>query len=208
MAKVLVSIPNQGWIHKLVMHAAMRIVSDRRHDLTLITPTWKPYEHNMNRIAKDFLAQGYDYWLNIDADNPPKGNPLDAIYCGYDVVGFPTPVWRDDCEGLPFYWNAMTREDDGYLPADLPPNELVEVDAVGSGCILFNREVIKTVRGHCGPPFIRTIDADGLVEYGPDFLFCQRAKALGKTIAADTRCPCTHFVEIDMFSLTQRVGHG
>jgi hypothetical protein len=206
--KILVSVPNQGWIHKLVSRYVLELVLRSKHQITYIDPTWRPYEHNMNRIAKDFLAHGYDYWLNIDADNPPKGDILPAIDSGYDIVGFPTPVWHDGLQGLPYYWNAMHQKDDGFVAAQLPPGQLVPVDAVGSGCVLFNRRVVESVRKIYGPPFVRTVDEDGLVVFGPDYYFCKRAGEIGMSIAADTRCPCTHFVEIDMFSLTQKIANG
>jgi hypothetical protein len=101
----------------------------------------------------------------------------------------------------------MSWEDEGYVPQGLKPNLVQEVDAVGSGCILFNRAVVEGVRAKHGPPFVRTYDEDGLVEYGPDFYFCQRAKRLGYSVACDTRCPCDHFVEIPMFTATQRFGN-
>jgi hypothetical protein len=204
---VLVSIPNQGWIHKLVLHAAMRLVADRTHAITLITPTWRPYEHNMNRIAKDFLAGPYDAWLNIDADNPPLRNPLDNVGSPHGVIGYPTPVWHDGLAGSPLYWNAMTAKDDGYVASE-PGDGLTEVDAVGTGCALFTRDVVAAVRQRCGAPFVRTVDADGLVEFGPDFLFCRRAKELGYTIAADFERPCRHFSEIDLLTAAERYTSG
>lgn len=207
MARVLVSVPNQGWIHKLVVHTMIRLGQDHRHNVTVVTPTWRPYEHNMNRVAKDFLAGPYDTWLNIDADNPPLRNPLDNVGNPHSVIGYPTPVWHDGCKGIPLYWNAMIAKDDGYIAAD-PGEGLVEVDAVGSGCVLFNRDVVADVREHFGAPFCRTTDEDGLVEFGPDFLFCRRAKELGHTIAADFERPCRHFSEIDLLTAAERYTSG
>lgn len=203
--KVLVSVPNQGWIHKLVVHACFKLYASSGYQITLITPTHRPYEHNLNRIAKDFLAGSWDYWLNIDADNPPIGDPLLNLGTSYDILGFPTPVWRDDSETIPLYWNAMKDEGDGYLPMELPGAGLFGCDAVGTGCVRFNRRVVAAVREVHGPPFIRTYDSDGLVNYGPDFLFCKRAKELGFKVGVDCSCPCRHFCEIDLCTAAQRM---
>lgn len=195
--KVLVSVPNQGWIHKHVMHAVMRIMQTADTEVTFISPTWRPYEHSMNRIAKDFLAGDFDRWLNIDADNPPTRNPLDNLHRTEDVIGYPTPVWRDDLLGIPLYWNAMEAKADGYVAAK-PGDGVHCVDAVGSGCVMFSRNAVESVRRAYGAPFVRETDDDGLVTYGPDFNFCRRAKNCGCTIAVDWDRPCQHFCEIEL----------
>lgn len=200
---VLVSIPNESWVHKHVVLSAIKLLQDPAHKITLIMPTWKPYEHNMNRIAKDFLSGAYDYWLNIDSDNPPTSNPLDNVGSPFNVVGYPTPVWHDGLVGKPIYWNAMEEKDGGYVAAT-PGEGLVEVDAVGSGCVLFDRASVEAVRESFGAPFVRTTDTDGLAEYGPDFLFCKRAKMLGLKIAADFDRPCRHFCEVDLMTAAER----
>lgn len=203
--KVLVSVPNTGWIHKLVTFAVIRMIFDSRVDVVYIAPTWTPYEHSMNRIAVDFLKGPYDYWLSIDSDNPPLGDPLARVNSGYDVVGFPTPVWRDDCKGIPLYWNAMVEQSEGgYLPANVDCVGLQKRDAVGSGCILFSRNVVQGVKAKYGVFFERSHDKDGIVEFGADFLFCKRAIELGFKIAADYDCPCDHFVETSLMTAAQR----
>lgn len=188
--RVLVSCcTGDGWVHKLVTLALLRLQQDRRYDVTIIMPTWRPYEHALNRVVQDFLAQGFDYWLNIDDDNPPLRNPLDLVELDRDVVGLPTPVWANMKPGdWPIYFNALNRAGDGYRPLQGPECDgLREVDAVGSGCWLVARRVLEKA-----PPFRRTYDARGFVVDGPDFDFCRSVTALGFKVWAHFGYPCDH----------------
>lgn len=194
--KVLLSVPNTGWIHKSVMMAAVRIITGSPgHDVTLITPTWKPYEQSMNRIAFDFRAGDWDYWLSIDADNPPQRNPLELIQFDLDVVGLPTPVFNNSDGGWPIYWNALDKVEDGYKQHSPDPGNLAEVDAVGSGCLLVHRRVIEGVQPVW---FVRETDEIGRVTRGPDFHFCDKVKAAGLHVWTHYGFPCRHFNEVEL----------
>lgn len=193
--KVFVSVPNTGWIHKSVCLATDRLLMDRAHDVTLIRPTWKPYEQSMNRIALDFWEGEWDYWLSVDSDNPPQRNPLELIDLNLDVVGLPTPIFHNAEPGWPICWNAFDAVEDGYNQHPPEDGKLCEVDAVGSGCILIHRRVIEGIN----PPwFIRETDEIGRVIHGPDFYFCQQAKGSGFHIWTHYGYPCRHYNEIEL----------
>lgn len=193
--KVLVSIPNQGWIHKFVTFAAVRLCLDRRHAVNLICPTWNPYEHSLNRIAIDVLQGGYDYWLNIDDDNPPTNNPLDLLELFPDVLGCPTPIYHNKGDGeWPICWSALDAAPEGYREHQ-PREGLQDCDAVGSGCMIVGRHVLE---GMEPPWFVRETDGRGLVINGPDFYFCRKAKAAGFKIQSHFGYPCRHFKEVEL----------
>ena len=193
--KILLSVPNTGWIHKLVTMAAVRLCMDRRHEVHFITPTWKPYEQSMNRIAYDFLNGDWDYWLSMDADNPPKRNPLDLVEHDLDVIGFPTPIYNNSGGGYPICWNAFDKIPEGYKQHKPEPGKLVEVDAVGSGCILIHRRVIE---GTKAPRFVRVYDETGRAIQGPDFYFCDRVREAGFHVWTHYGYPCQHFNELEL----------
>lgn len=194
--KILVSVCNQSWIHKRVVFVLLRLQQDTRHEVTITLPTWKPYEQALNRVCKDVKESDYDYWLNIDADNPPIGNPLDLVELDKDIIGLPTPVWHDAVEGdRPFYLNALVKKPgtDGWQPK--AGQGLTEVDVVGSGCMLVRREVIETV---IRPWFMREYDEDGLVTRGHDYLFCDKAQRAGFKVYAHFGFLCEHWIENDL----------
>lgn len=197
--KILFSIPNQMWIHKYVSMAIHRICSDPRHEVTVIWPTHRPYENNLCQIVNDFMAGDYDYWLNMDDDNPPIGNPLDLIEFDKDVIGLPTPVVRLEKGMLPVYENAYKLDPPAYRPFPIHDG-LQEVDATGTGCFLTHRRVFEKPEMRIAP-FRRTINRDGTVAKGPDIYFCEKAKSNGFKIWVHFDYPCRHFHEVDIREL-------
>lgn len=204
MAQVLVSVPNgDGWLHKTVVFAVLRLLTDSRHQVRVIMPTHKPSENNYHHILRDFMAGDFEYWLNIDADNPPTKNPLDLIDLDLEIIGCPTPVWCNDRPGQgqrPFYWNAYKAAPGGWT--EWPDKiGLQEVDAVGFGCVLFARRVFTDHPELRVSPFRRTLYPDGRVEKGTDLAFCERATTAGVGIWAHFDYPCDHMVELPMIEM-------
>lgn len=120
MKSILISIPNQHWIHSSVVYSALLLLNDKRYKTRLIMPSHKPYEDNLSRIVKDFISGSFDFWLNIDSDNPPTKNPLDLVGLNKDIIGLPTPIWHFTGNGnneRPVYWNAYDylSEKDVYI---------------------------------------------------------------------------------------------
>lgn len=201
MYQVLISVPNTGWIHKLVSRQVMRIMQDSRVRCTYIDPTHRPYEHSLNRIAHDAIEQEYDFWLNIDADNPPMNNPIDLCFMGLDVVGLPTPVFANFGNGQsPVYWNAMDAVDDEGWKPHYPQEGLQEVDAVGSGCMMIRVDALRELET---PYFVRTVDERGFVEFGPDYNFCRKIKAIGGKIYAHYDYPCEHIQNLPLTEMVK-----
>ena len=202
--KVLISVPNQHWIHKSVVIRALSLLNDKRHYTRLITPSHKPYVNNLHHIIKTVLKDGYDFWLNIDADNPPvEGNPLDLVELNKDIIGIPTPIWhnRDQVTGSrPLYWNAYeSHAESGAYKEWKDKNGLQKVDAVGTGCILIARRVLE--HPMMKAPFHRTWDEDGCMDKGNDISFCERARKAGFEIYCHWSYWCDHFSEMSMNSM-------
>ncbi len=201
--RVLISVPNgDGWIHKTVAFCLFRMLADPRVEAEVILPTWKPYVHNLHRIIKDVIDQKFDYWVNIDDDNPPKKNPVDLVFLDKDIIGCPTPIWQHDLEKhrgqFPIAWSAFRKAEDGdYRP--VPPREfvggkLVECDVVGSGCLVVATRVLATL-GRANPVerwFMREWGEDGFPSRGGDFAFCERAKKRGFQVFSHGGYVCEH----------------
>ena len=198
--KVLLSIPNTGWIHKLVTMAAIKMLKDGRHETHLITPTHTPYENNLHHIVNDFVSMEFDFWVNVDSDNPPINNPLDLIEFDLDIVGLPTPVWHftDKIPGeRPLYWNAYQYVgEEGYKEHQLREG-LQFVDAIGTGCFIVSRRVFEHAQMRKAP-FQRQYNEDGTVHKGNDISFCERAKECGFDVWCHYDYPCMHFNELEL----------
>ena len=199
--KVLISVTNEHWIHKTVVRRMLQLIQDGRYDVTIIMPSHKPYENNLHHIVKDVLEGGYDFWLNIDSDNPPEKNPLDLVELDKDVIGVPTPIIHFDGKGNgdpPVWWSACDYqpESDAYKP-HFPMEGLQRVDMVGTGCVLFARRVFEHPEMQTGC-FTRKLNEDGTVNKGNDMSFCERALENGFEIFAHYDFFCGHFSEIEI----------
>lgn len=212
MKRILISIPNQHWIHKLVVHKVMFMLSDGRYKVSLTMPSHKPYVNNLHHIVKEFLEKGYDFWLNIDADNPPQNNPLDLVRLNKDIIGLPTPIWyytggNGSLGERPVYWNVYdyVSSTDAYTEHN-PKKGLQRVDAVGTGCLLIKREVFEDPVMQQGA-FFRKWDKRGLMTKGNDIAFCERARNRGFEIYAHYDYPCGHVSELELDEVTQAFDH-
>ena len=174
----------------------MKMQRDNRINSKFILPTHSPYVNNLHKIIRDFLDGGYDFWISMDDDNPPRNNILDLVFLNKDVIGCPTPVWHNAVPGdYPIYWNALDDKGDGFKPHQ-PCEGLQRVDAIGSGCMIISRRVIEALDGQ--KPFMRQWGDDGIVQRGGDFSFCMKARKAGFEIYAHYDYPCYHFNEIEI----------
>ncbi len=204
--KILVSVPNTKMIHKAVCFATDRILLDGRYDVTIIRPTHNPCENNLHHILNDFMKEDYDFWLNIDSDNPPINNPLDLVKYNLDVIGLPTPVWHFNGKikgERPLYENAYKFVPEEGAYGEWPVKEgLQKVDAVGTGCVLFARRVFENAEMRKAP-FQRTWHPDGTVQKGNDISFCERATKQGFSIFAHYDYRCLHFNQLELHEVAR-----
>lgn len=209
MKKILISVPNMHYIHKHVVHKMMLLLSDGRHKVNIIMPSHKPYVNNLHHIVNDFMAGDYDFWLNIDADNPPIQNPLDLIQLDRDIIGLPTPIWHYTGEKKgerPVYWNAYDYDEStGAYREHQIRDGLQRVDAVGTGCLLISRRVFEKPEMRKAP-FMRKWNEDGTMDKGNDIMFCERARANGYEIYAHFQYYCDHFSELSLSETVRAFG--
>lgn len=199
--RVLITVCNEGWLHKSVVHVLLKIQHDRRYRYVITMPTERPYENNLHHCVNTFMDGAYDFWLNIDSDNPPRQNPLDLVELDKDIIGLPTPVWHftDKSTGeRPVYWNAYddAPKHDAFSE-HMTREGLQRVAAVGTGCFLIARRVFEHP-GMRQAPFARKCYRDGTVNKGNDLSFCERARARGFEVYCHYGYPCDHYAELEL----------
>lgn len=200
MTSVYVTVPNLHWVGASVAERLLRLQRDGRYRLRITLPSNRPYENNQHHIVKDFLAGDWDYWLSIDADNPPRDNPLDLVEMDLDIVGLPTPIWHYTGEPgqRPIYFNAYCLSADGKGYNEYQPQRgLQKVDAIGTGCFLVARRVFEHPDMQKGA-FTRKLNPDGTVDKGNDISFCERAREAGFSVFAHFDYQCDHMCEISL----------
>jgi len=81
---------------------------------------------------------------------------------------------------------------------NIPENELIEVDSVGSACLLVNMEVFDKIKKPYFS-FMKNPDPNIQFDIGEDVYFCNLVKQAGYKIFIDTSCTNKHLgtVEVD-----------
>lgn len=201
-SKVLISVPNQDNLNKFVAQWLLEVSAfEQRMHGDIVMPTDRPYEQNLHQIVLDLNHRKYDFWVNIDSDNPPIANVLDLVLLDKDMIGCPTPVWNwvPGKGERPIYWNAFdyVSEEDGYREHPPAQGGLQKVDAVGTGCFVLAQRCFNSNALRQGA-FARKLDVNGLVYKGNDISFCERMREAGFQIYAHYSYPCRHFNSIDL----------
>ena len=161
-----------------------------------------------NEVVKTFLDQVATQWLlMIDSDQTISVEAFDKLIAAAHekerpvVAGLyfgtlpnpegllPTPV--------PHFYR---RADDGIMVSpvvDYPTDELIEIDAAGTGCLLVHRSVLEKIRENAEPAegnawcWFRDLPLAGHW-LGEDLYFCRRIRALGFPIWGHTGAILPH----------------
>ena len=197
--KVFIAIVNQGWIRPEHVKWLLPLTKSGI-PFHISFPNLKPASHNRNSSVLDFLKTDYTHYLSIDHDVIPDKSPFELLKEDKDIIGLPAKVIQKGQINWVAY-NKDKGDNKYYNPADINGAKgLMNVDIVGTGCILIKREVLENVKA----PFMREWNEDGTTGYGLDFLFCIKAKKQGYKIYCATDYKCEHFKELGLNSLDNK----
>lgn len=195
--KIMIAIPTDCMIHHKVVGALCNIILQGKHDIITYISAMSGIGEHRNIIVKAFLDTDFDYLLQIDSDNPPPVNILDLVDLDKDVISCPTPI-NMNWQGVSnIYWNVFK---DG-MPIKATGKGLVEVDGVGTGCILIHRRVLKKIKH----PFTTVRDEDDMRIVGTDLAFSKRCKEHGFELYVHWDYQCRHYKEIDLLTIKERL---
>ena len=157
-----------------------------------------------NSLVLQALEDDCSHLIMIDTD---QTYPIDTIKKllshDVDVVG---PVIH---RRYPPFAPIMLRGEISkyqYVPYDeMYSNELVEVDATGTGCLCFNMDVFKLMQ----PPWFEIYDAEDGSPVGEDIRFCSKLRSAGFKIFIDTSIDVGHMatfvIDRAFYSLTRKM---
>jgi hypothetical protein len=93
----------------------------------------------------------------------------------------------------PYRPMVRKRLDDGYSLADFTQAPLIEVDALGAGCMLIKMDVFDKLEK---PYFEYRLTKSGVKEtfLSEDIVFCERVREAGIKIFCDTTIRCGHLI--------------
>jgi hypothetical protein len=156
-----------------------------RPDFTLINADNGPIDTLRNDIVQKAISIGATKLIMMDTD---------MIYHPKTITNLlihQLPIVGALCfRRYPPFDSIMLRKNgNGYEPIDeWEENELVEVDATGAGCIMYDMEVFRKMPS----PWFKFRKDDNEQGVGEDIGFCQDLKAAGYRIFVDTSIPADH----------------
>ncbi len=149
----------------------------------------QPIDQARNILATKALESGAEYIMFIDSDViiPPEAITR-MMQHNLDIVSGVYYVRHDPISAAAW---MKSKDDSGkYNPIiKYTENALVEVDAIGFGCVLVHRRVFEKLEL---PYFKWTVSDDGQTGVSEDFYFCELAKQAGFHIYLDTGVQCEH----------------
>ena len=174
-----------------------------RPTFTLIHADNGPIDTLRNDIVEKALSMGVTRLIMMDVDMiyHPKTItrllshklPIVGALCFRRYPPFDSIMLRLHTEG------GKT----GYVSVDeWEENELVEVDATGAGCLMFDMEIFKRMPK---PWFRFQKHADTGATIGEDIGFCQDLKAEGYRIFVDTSVPSDHLTTMAVNQASNRL---
>lgn len=155
-----------------------------------------------NLVVRTFLdAHNAEWLLFVDADHQFPPDLADRLVEAADpktapiVGGLYYGIWHGSGSPVQFpqiyYW---ADDPPGVLRAEfVPDDQLIQVGATGTGCLLIHRSVLEAMRGkHPEPwPWFQETAINGQ-PVGEDITFCMRAGALGFPIHVHTGIEAGH----------------
>jgi GT2 family glycosyltransferase len=190
--KVYIAIYTTGTIRKELAFSLIQwIQSNKDKSIFINFVEQQPIENARNIVVQEFLKTDNQYLLQIDNDTIPSQNPLELINLSLDVVSCPCPIYQGT-----ILWNYYRLDKDGFWePGDVNKDKgLVEVDAVGTGCVLINRKVLESIKN----PFSREWNEDGIATLGLDLSFSKKVKDMGFKIHTHLDYKCSHYKTVDL----------
>lgn len=156
-----------------------------------------PIDQMRNSLVREALAEGCTHLIMMDVDQCYHQNTIPRLLSHKKpVVG--CLVYR---RYPPFDPLMLRGKIDGYETIDKwEPGSLVEVDATGTGCLLFDMQVFRRMPA----PWFR-FRMNGAKQVGEDIGFCSDLRMAGYRIFVDTSVPAGHLSQMQITEGTWRL---
>lgn len=206
LEKIYIGIPSRELhsthINGKLVQLLMDWQTDSRYQVTVKILAAQPVERARNNLVQQFLASDCDYLLMIDDDITPPENILQLAVHGKDVVAGLCYACNSSLGIFPVAYqkaeNGVFRGGYKLIGTDIDAENqgLLQVELVGSGCIMIHRRVFARMDQ---PYFKFTFNEDlTQIEESEDFDFCNRVIAAGMQVYVDTDRVCGHLKAVDL----------
>jgi hypothetical protein len=206
--KICIGMVNNGTIDSMLAQDLIHIAihpSQRFHNLVQVGNIGLT-TRSRNLVVKTFLETTEAAWLlMIDSDERLSIDAfLKLVDAAHDkdrpiVSGLVFAAFFDDEDGLRPVPTIYRMDPEKGLEAidAYPEDQLIEVDAIGTGCILIHRSVLLEMQKQATPNQGKNWAwfVEGAIEgtyFGEDLLFSKRLKSMGFKIHAHTGAILPH----------------
>lgn len=154
-------------------------------------PNWTSLFSRSNSVVKDCnhmvsVFEGDMLWFQAD-DHVWAGDTLNRLeQRGVDVI-VPLILMRQQ-PFPPLIYEGENPDGSHIIMRDIPPDELIEVYAAGSGGMLVSREALDAI----GPDPFRFTELESGLQLGEDLGLCARFRKAGIPIYCDTSVQMGH----------------
>lgn len=203
MPRVMIAIPNLGYIHVKLMTLLMRWMSDNQgawQSIAIFAPNGMvPHDNARNFCVSEFLKTDNDYLFFIDNDTIPPFDGLKLLLeADKDVITGCYPSMKfiestgEDVKVFNVFRHQIT-ESGKTAFSNVYGEGVEEIESSGGGCLLIKRNVLEKI----GKSWFRFIyNEEGTVRYGEDIDFGMKLPEHGFKLYAHFGVVCRHWKEV------------
>lgn len=185
---VFVAVPNMGGVVPELVTKLLYWVKNPEVEIITLPEGWQPLSVARNRVVQMFLDSKCSHLWWVDCDVVPPIDALDRLFAADKDAVSATCFCMGTHNGDYFpYPTVYVKEGDFYRVTY--GEGLVEVDAVGGGCVLVHRRVYETLGEE---PYEYVSLNQGTKVLTCDFNIWQKAKKLGFKLFVDFGILCDH----------------
>jgi glycosyltransferase involved in cell wall biosynthesis len=182
--KILIAVPTARYIEPETFKSIHDLIVPEGYEVTFQFFYGYQIDQIRNLIA-DWVVKGFDYLFSVDSDITFDPLTLDRLLNhDKDVV---SGLYRQRVGDVVL--EAYDREYRNIPANMMRQNSLIEVGAVGFGCVLVKKEVFETI-GY--PQFVYKSGLTTQDTFSEDVYFCKTAREKGYSVWLDSGILCGH----------------
>lgn len=191
MSKIFLAIPNMGWLRSDLFLRTILWMLER--DVTVYAPEGlRPIPFARNKCVKKFMLSDATHLWFVDADTlPPVAAPDKLLVTRVPAISGVVRQMKLDEDGIVKPVGMVMRRDKNRDLKEATGHGVEQIDACGSGCILFERAVFETI------PFPWYEERPWGAVRGSDLILGEKMAAADIPLYAHFGVDCVHRKEID-----------
>ena len=183
---VTIGVPTNRLVKPKTAASLLNLVAHSQHDYKIVVSSRGfNTSENRNYIAAQAVKNGSEYLFFVDDDQIVPKDTLERLLArNKDIVG---GVYMTKYEVQEPVLEYLTQE--GFAMSVGDDTGLLEVGAIGTGCLLIKTDVFKKLKQ---PWFKYEWNDNGSIKRSHDWIFCEDARNAGYRVWADCSLDVKH----------------